>query len=148
MNIGVSGAALLGLALAATFPSRLSAQGARSVWDGVYTQDQTQKGRDLYSQHCAVCHGNDLGGGEEAPALAGADFISNWNGLTAGDLFERMRTTMPQNKPQSLTREVNATILAFILSSNKFPPGQAELSSQTEQLKMIRIEGPKSDQKH
>ena len=123
----------------------LLAQGTRSVRDGVYTQDQEKKGHDLYSQHCAVCHGNNLEGGEEAPALAGGDFISNWNGLTVGDLFERIRTTMPQNKPQSLSREVDASILAFILSANKFPPGQGELSSQTEQLKLIRIEAPKSE---
>ena len=125
----------------------LLAQTSRSVLDGVYTQDQAKQGHELYSQHCAVCHGKDLGGGEEAPALAGADFISNWNGLSVGDLFERIRTTMPQNKPQSLSREVDATILAFILSSNKFPGGQSELSSQTEQLKMIRIDAPKAEQK-
>jgi mono/diheme cytochrome c family protein len=123
----------------------LLAQGTRSVRDGVYTQDQAKQGHDLYSQHCAVCHGSNLEGGEEAPALAGGDFISNWNGLTVGDLFERIRTTMPQNKPQSLSREVDASILAFVLSSNKFPPGQTELSSQTEQLKLIRIEAPKSE---
>ena len=123
----------------------LLAQATRSVRDGVYTQDQAKQGHDLYSQHCAVCHGNSLEGGEEAPALAGGDFISNWNGLTVGDLFDRIRTTMPQNKPQSLSREVVASILAFVLSSNKFPPGQGELSSQTEQLKLIRIEAPKSE---
>ena len=140
MKAVVSAAGLLALAL--------WAQGTRSVRDGVYTQDQAKQGHDLYSQHCAVCHGGNLEGGEEAPALAGGDFISNWNGLTVGDLFERIRTTMPQNKPQSLSREVCATILAFILSSNKFPPGETELSSQTEQLKLIRIDAPKSDQKH
>ena len=145
MKIGIPAVILFGLALA-SFQSLLWAQ-SRSVWDGVYTDSQAKNGHDLYSQHCAVCHGNNLEGGEEAPALAGADFISNWNGLTAGDLFERMRTTMPLNKPQSLSREVNATILAFILSSNKFPAGQTELPSQTEQLKLISIEGSKSGDK-
>ena len=132
---------------AALVAAVLLAQATRSVRDGVYTQDQAKQGHELYSQHGAVCHGNNLEGGEEAPALAGGDFISNWNGLTVGDLFDRIRTTMPQNKPQSLSREVNATILAFILSSNKFPAGQSELSSQPEQLKLIRIDAPKSDQK-
>jgi mono/diheme cytochrome c family protein len=119
----------------------------RSVLDGVYTQDQANRGHELYSQSCAVCHGSSLEGGEEAPPLAGGDFLSNWNGLTAGDLFERMRATMPQNKPGSLTRETHAAILAYILSANKYSAGQAELSSQTEVLKQIRIEPPKSEQK-
>lgn len=119
----------------------------RSVLDGVYTQEQATRGHDLYNQSCAVCHGNGLEGGEEAPALAGGDFISNWNGLTAGDLFERMRATMPQNKPGSLTRETHGAILAYILSVNKYPAGQTELSSQAEVLKQIRIDPPKSEKK-
>jgi S-disulfanyl-L-cysteine oxidoreductase SoxD len=119
----------------------------RSVLDGVYTQEQATRGHDLYIQSCAVCHGNGLEGGEEAPALAGGDFISNWNGLTAGDLFERMRATMPHNKPGSLTRETHGAILAYILSVNKYPAGQTELSSQAEVLKQIRIDPPKSEKK-
>lgn len=111
----------------------------RSVWDGVYTEDQAKRGQALYSQHCMACHGDSLSGGEQAPPLAGGEFLSNWNGLTAGDLFERIRTSMPLNNPQSLNRDTNAVILAYILSVNRFPAGQAELSSRTEVLKLIRI---------
>ena len=35
---------------------------------------------------------------ESPPPLAGGEFLSNWNGLTVGDLFERTRKTMPQSK--------------------------------------------------
>ena len=59
---------------------------ARSVWEGVYTNDQAKRGQPLYSQYCGACHGDTLGGGESAPPLAGAEFLSNWNGLTVGDL--------------------------------------------------------------
>lgn len=126
---------------AALLIASLSAQDAtRSVWDGVYTEDQAGRGRPLYNQHCASCHADTLTGGEMSPPLAGGDFLSNWNGLTLGDLFERIRTTMPQNKAGKLTREVNADITAYILSVNKFPAGQAELPHSTEFLKEIRIE--------
>ena len=42
-----------------------------------------------------------------ATPLAGAEFMTNWNGLTLGDLFERIRTTMPLNYPGpgTLTKE-------------------------------------------
>ena len=143
MKVGIPVAMLIGVSWAA-----LEAQPARSVWDGVYTDEQSKHGRELYGQICAVCHGDDLGGGDVAPPLAGADFLSNWSGSTAGDLFERMRTTMPQNKPGSLSRETHAAILAYILSANKFPAGKTELSSQTEVLNQIRIDPPKSGQKH
>ncbi len=119
------------------------AQTSRSVWDGVYTDDQAKRGRALYGDHCGSCHGASLEGGESAPALTGGEFLSNWNGLTVGDLFERIRSTMPQNKPRSLSREVNADILAYIFSANQFPAGQAELPHAAEVLKEIKIEASK-----
>jgi len=122
-----------------------SPQPTHSVWDGVYTKEQAGRGQPLYGEHCASCHGATLEGGESAPALAGAEFLSNWNGLTAGDLFERMRTSMPQNKPGKLSREVNADILAYMLSGNQFPAGKTELSHVTEVLKDIRIDATKPE---
>lgn len=124
-----------------------SPQPSHNVWDGVYTQAQAQRGQPLYGEHCASCHGATLEGGESAPALAGAEFLSNWSGLTAGDLFERMRTSMPQNKPGKLSREVNADILAYMFSMNQFPAGKTELSHATEVLKDIRIDATKPEKK-
>ncbi len=112
----------------------------RSVWDGVYTDEQAKRGAALYAKECAGCHGPALTGGEEAPALTGGGFTSNWNGLTLGDLFERTRATMPQNDPGKVSRQQHADILAFILSVNKFPAGKAELEKQTEMLKEILFE--------
>jgi len=120
-----------------------SQEPTRSVWDGVYTEDQANRGQGLYKEHCASCHADTLTGGEMSPPLAGGDFLSNWNGLTMGELFERIRTTMPLNKAGKLTREVNADITAYILSFNKFPAGKAELPRSTEFLKQIRIESEK-----
>jgi len=120
---------------------------SRSVWDGVYTNDQAKRGQPLYSQYCGACHGDTLGGGESAPALAGAEFMSNWNGLTLGDLFERMRTSMPQDKPGKLSREQNADILAHMLRANEFPAGTVELNRNTELLKQIRIDATKPEGK-
>jgi mono/diheme cytochrome c family protein len=117
--------------------------GAKSVWDGVYTEAQANRGQGLYKEHCASCHADTLMGGEMSPPLVGGDFLSNWNGLTMGDLFERIRTTMPQNKAGKLSREVNADITAYILSVNKFPVGKTELPHSTEFLKQIQIESEK-----
>ena len=59
-----------------------------------------------------------------APGLIGGEFTANWNDLTLGDLFERMRTSMPQNNPGSLSRQQNADILAFILRKASCPGRQ------------------------
>lgn len=119
------------------------AQTTRSVWDGVYTDDQAKRGEGFYARDCASCHGTELTGGESAPPLAGDAFFANWNGLTLGDLFERMRISMPQNAPGSLSRQVNADILAFILKVNQFPSGKTELDRQTDILKQIKFESTK-----
>jgi quinoprotein glucose dehydrogenase len=88
-----------------------------------------------------------LTGGESAPPLTGGAFLSNWNGLTLADLFDRIRKTMPQNAPGKLSRQENADILAYTLSVNKFPVGKTELSRQTEFLKEIRFEAMKPESK-
>jgi mono/diheme cytochrome c family protein len=115
----------------------------KSVWEGVYTEEQAKRGGPLYSEHCASCHGPELMGGEMAPPLATGDFLSGWDGLTLGDLFERMRISMPQNAPGSLSGQQNADILAFMLSANKYPTGTSELSNQAMVLKTIKFEAKK-----
>jgi mono/diheme cytochrome c family protein len=149
MKVKIAAMAIIGLVAIGTFYSALRAQdapsGSRSVWDGVYTQEQAERGHSLYSQHCASCHGATLTGGETAPPLAGGDFLANWNGLTVGDLFERIRRSMPQDDPGRLSRQQNADVLAYMLSFNKFPPGKTELARDTELLKQIRIESTKPD---
>ena len=68
----------------------------------------------------------------------------DWNGMTVGDLFEKMQTSMPADQPGHLSREQNATLLAFILNANKFPAGAAELSTDGERLRQIRFEAAKT----
>ncbi len=122
----------------------ISAQSAeRSVWDGVYTVEQAKRGETFYANNCASCHGSALGGGESAPALTGGEFFANWNGLTLGDLFDRIRVSMPADRPGKLSREQNADVLAFMLSVSQFPAGKTELEHQSEILKQIRFESEK-----
>ena len=120
---------------------------SRSVWDGVYTDEQAKRGEAVYRKECAACHGASLTGGESAPALTGGAFLSNWNGLTLGDLFERVRKTMPQTTPGKLSKQQNADVLAFTLSANKFPSGKTELSQKAEFLREIRFEVTKPESK-
>lgn len=117
----------------------LRGQTAASVWDGVYTDDQAGRGKSLYARECAGCHGESMSGGEEAPPLTGAGFTANWNGLSVGDLFERIRVSMPEGRPGTLSRQQNADILAYVLSVNRFPAGKTELQHETDRLKQIRF---------
>jgi hypothetical protein len=73
--------------------------------------------------------------------------MSNWSGLTVGDLFDRIRISMPADRPGKLNREQVADILSYMLSMNQFPPGEKELERQTELLKQISIEAVKPEKK-
>ena len=134
-------AALLGAITSAAITARQAAgdQTPKSQWDRVYSLPQAKRGETLYVQNCAACHAVDLTGGEIAPALTGGEFAATWNELTLGDLFERIRVSMPQNDPTSLTRAQKADILAYVLSKGGYPDGEAELPSQTEVLRTINF---------
>jgi len=144
MKVHLLTAAIIPLATALALQSVAIAQPTKSIWDGVYTEEQANRGRQGYADQCASCHGPELTGGEMAPALAGGDFMAGWDGLTVGDLFERIRISMPQNAPGSLSGQQNADILAFVLASNKFPSGSAELAKEAMILKTIKLEAKKS----
>ena len=141
MRLRFAAIALIPFASVLVLQSTLHAQPpTKSGWDGVYTAEQANRGKGLYSENCASCHGSELTGGEMAPPLSGGEFMSGWDGLTVGDLFERIRISMPQNAPGSLSGQQNADILSFVFNANKFPAGQTELPKEAGILKTIKFE--------
>ena len=134
-TLALAGTMVIG---ALTAGNTVAAQG-KSQWDGIYTEAQAKRGEGLYSQYCARCHGPDLAGGEMAPGLTGGEFTANWNDLSIGDLYERIRISMPQSAPGSLTRQQNSDILAFMLRKMNTPIGTTELSTSTDELKAIKF---------
>ena len=80
---------MVGAAAAALCAAVAVGQSSRSIWDGTFTVAQAARGESVAAKECVNCHGAALSGGEEAPALEGAGFLSNWNGLTAGDQIGR-----------------------------------------------------------
>jgi quinoprotein glucose dehydrogenase len=117
-----------------------TAAATRSVWDGVYTEAQANRGKSAYGEECLKCHGESLGGGEAGPALAGDEFLRGWYGKSVGDLFGVMRKTMPSDDPGNLATREYADITAYILSVNEFPAGQKELDRDIPALSDVRIE--------
>jgi S-disulfanyl-L-cysteine oxidoreductase SoxD len=146
-KIGIGIAAIIGLSAIRAIGSAPRAQEptetTHSVWDGVYTVEQEKRGAGEYSSLCAHCHGEDLAGNDEAAPLTGPAFLANWDGLTVGDLAERIFRTMPQNDPGHLSRQQVADIITHMLSFNGFPAGKTELDRRVEVLRQIRIEATK-----
>ena len=111
----------------------------RSVWTGVYTSDQAERGKAAYGEQCAACHGASLGGVDMAPPLTGSAFLNNWNNTSAGDLFDRIHSTMPLNNPGSLSAKATADIEAYIFQANGFPAGQTALPPSQPMMAGVKI---------
>jgi mono/diheme cytochrome c family protein len=128
---------------AAALTVTVGAQATKSANEGVYTADQATKGDAVYKEQCAACHGDNLEGSGPMPPLAGKDFITNWQGKTVGDLFEKTQTSMPATAPGTLTPEQTANVTAYMLSVSKYPAGSAALPDKMDDLKKISIDAPK-----
>src|SRR5262249_14003667 len=121
----------------------LFASAPRSVWEGVYSKEQAARGLKAYREECLKCHGENLLGGEGGPAISGDEFLSKWNGKTAGDLYALLRKTMPSDDPGNLSTRQYADLVAYIFSMNRFPAGEKELDRDAAALAEIRIEAKK-----
>jgi quinoprotein glucose dehydrogenase len=110
---------------------------------GVYSEPQAERGKAAYAKYCQACHGETLQGVDVAPALVGSTFLGNWVGLSVGELADRVRMTMPQDNPGTLSSATTADLIALILKSNGYPAGGADLPRSGEVLQMIRIVDPK-----
>jgi alcohol dehydrogenase (cytochrome c) len=84
-------------------------------------QQNVPAGRAAYQTNCAGCHMPDLSGRNEAPPLAGANFLSKWRTRPAADLLDYMSATMPPDAPR-LPDETYRAIAAFILETNGLQP--------------------------
>ena len=105
--------------------------------DGVYTNEQASRGKDVYFSSCRSCH---------TPAShTGATFNKWWRGKHLSDLFAFVSTRMPKNDPGSLAPEDVADVMAYLLKMNAMRVGPSELPADADSLKPIRIEPkPKS----
>jgi mono/diheme cytochrome c family protein len=134
---------LVGGFFAAALTVTAGAQATRSSNEGVYTAEQATKGDAVYKEQCAACHGDNLEGSGPMPPLAGKDFLSNWQGKTVGDLFEKTQTSMPATAPGTLTPEQATNLMAYLLSVTKYPAGTTPLPGTMDDLKKISIDTPK-----
>ena len=121
----------------------VNGQSGRTVWDGVYNDEQAKRGEATYVEACSNCHGRTLEGQDMTPALTGGGFMANWDGLSVGDLTDRIRSSMPFDRPGTLSRQENVDIVAYILRFNRFPTGKDELPPQINTLKQIVFKAAK-----
>lgn len=114
----------------------------RSVWDGVYTAAQADRGKVAYDATCASCHHEDLSGASARP-LVGDRFWQDWGEDTLFSLYATTKATMPRDGAGALSDETYLDITAYILKANGYPAGSSDLTSRNiTGVRVIRREGP------
>ncbi len=103
----------------------------KTIWDGVYTSAQADRGMALASQSCSGCH---------TPAdWTGPNFIGMWSGGSISGLYATLSTTMPADNPGLLSPREYSDIVAYMLRLNEVPTGETELSSSDADLRSITV---------
>jgi mono/diheme cytochrome c family protein len=108
-----------------------------SVWTGVYTGAQAERGKSAYVKHCARCHGEDVATSQNP--LSGQPFMDHWEERTLAELFRRIRDTMPRGEPATVADVDKIDALAYVLQQNGFPAGDRELTADADALAAIQI---------
>jgi cytochrome c5 len=118
-----------------------SVRGEQSAHEvSVYSEEQATRGRGLYAEHCASCHGVKLEGASSMP-LSGATFEERWadEKHSVDDLFYIVRTLMPYGRPATLSKGEYIDIVAYLLLMNGYPAGAQELPLDPKVLAGITI---------
>jgi cytochrome c553 len=110
-----------------------------SIWDGLYTAAQADRGRATFDQSCSRCHNSNLRGSDRGPTLVGDEFLASWLDGSLEALFSFIRDSMPDGNASTVNDARKADVLAYILQRNGFPTGAAELPPDTAKLEMVQI---------
>jgi mono/diheme cytochrome c family protein len=107
-----------------------------STLSGVYTDEQAQRGREVYASSCRSCH---------TPAShTGETFNKWWRGKRLSDLFLFVQMRMPKNDPGSLAVEDVADVVSYLMKMNGMPVGKDEMYPDADSLKKFKIEAKRS----
>lgn len=113
-------------------PASVAAQSdSRTTQDGVFNEAQRARGESSFKEICAACHSSSQ--------FKGDAFVRAWSGMTVFDLFDQLRTTMPNDNPGGLPAATYVDVVTYLLSLNGFPKGDKALPPDEATLKRVRI---------
>jgi cytochrome c5 len=115
-------------------------QALPTIWTGVFTTAQAERGKEVFHTRCAHCHSEDLTGAE-GPPLIGGSFGRNWGSRHVDRLFTKIKETMPPGEEFLVTDLEKVDILTFILSMNGFPSGDTNLALDPAFMADLQIVG-------
>ena len=94
--------------------------------DGIYSEAQAARGRQVFEQICTECH---VPADWMEPA-----FQERWEEASVFRLWYWIYERMPHGNPGSLTREQVTDALTYIFQLNGLPPGPSELATDDDSI--------------
>lgn len=136
--------AALAIAAVMAISEHDAAAQTKSVWDGAYTKQQADRGAVSFTTHCARCHTSEPSDGEGGRGLVGKPFWDSYRESTVDHLLDYVSKNMPNGAAAgTLEASTYADLVAFILSRNEFPAGDAELTKTSATgVQIITKSGP------
>ena len=116
--------------------SAAAAAAERPLTSGAFSAKQAERGEGVYKTSCQSCHAKS--------EYTGDKFKVAWVSKSVFDVFNQIRTEMPEDNPGSLERQQYIDVVAYIFSLNAYPAGANDLPSDDDGLKKIRIDNPPS----
>ena len=113
-------------------PSLEAQSSEASTAEGVYSEDQSDRGKEVFEWVCSECH---------LPAEF-KGIIDDWAGTSVFDVYDGIRTTMPEDGPGSLRSQEYVDVVAYILDLNGVPAGSGELVAEPDAMRVIRVAAP------
>jgi len=125
-------AVLTGVLMTTISERSAAAAQSKTVWDGIYTQAQAERGAASFSASCTRCHSAQANAGEEGRNLAGKAFWDSFRESTVDHLLDYVSKNMPNGTAAgSLSANTYVDLVAFILSRNELPAGANELTKES-----------------
>ena len=107
------------------------ARRSATIWDGVFTSAQADRGQETAQAVCFACHSQS--------EWTNPMFIRVWSGRPIHQMWENLRMTMPYDSPGRLSAQEYSDVVAYMLELNGAPAGDTELPANADGLMQITV---------
>ncbi len=116
-----------------------SFQPSPTIWRGVYSKEEADRGKQTAAKLCGACHGPELRGMPRAPALTGPRFFDRWHDLRLIDLIAWIQSAMPGDHGFFVPAKETREIVGYVLRESGVPAGAEPISNDVNVLNQILI---------
>jgi cytochrome c553 len=113
-----------------------------TIWNGVYSPDEAERGKKTAARLCENCHGTDLKGTDKAPRLTGKEFFDQWNDLRLSDVVAYIQSAMPRTHAFYVGPDDTRDIIGYMLRESGVPAGRLPISKDMNVLNQIFVIRP------